>query len=119
MGTSIFTAEPLCSSPETTATLLIGYTPIQNEKFKVWRKKKKVQHPHLRPSAAKRINIPWWLRQLKNLPAVQETWFRSLCQEDLLKKRMATHSSILAWKIPWTEELGRAAAHGTQRAGHD
>ena len=40
-------------------------------------------------------------------------------QEDLLKKRMATHSSILAWKVPWTEESGRAAAHGTQRAGHD
>ena len=50
---------------------------------------------------------------------VQEAWVPSLRQEDLLKKRMATHSSILAWKVPWTEESGRAAAHGTQRAGHD
>ena len=43
---------------------------------------------------------------VKNLPAVQETWVQSLGQEDLLEKEMAIHSSILAWKIPWTEELG-------------
>ena len=42
----------------------------------------------------------------KNLPAVQETWVRLLGQEDPLEKGMATHSSILAWRIPWTEELG-------------
>ena len=41
---------------------------------------------------------------VKNLPAVQETWFRSLGQEDSLEKGMATHCSILAWRIPWTEE---------------
>ena len=41
---------------------------------------------------------------VKKLPAVQETWVRSLGQEDLLVKKMATHSSILAWEIPWTEE---------------
>ena len=41
---------------------------------------------------------------VKNLPAVQETWFQSLGQEDLLEKEMAAHSSILAWRIPWTEE---------------
>ena len=41
---------------------------------------------------------------VKKLPAVQETWVRSLGQEDLLVKEMATHSSILAWEIPWTEE---------------
>ena len=44
---------------------------------------------------------------LKNLPAVQETWVWSLSWEDLLEKEMATHSSILAWRIPWTEESGR------------
>ena len=44
---------------------------------------------------------------VKNLPAVQETRIRSLGQEDTLKKEMATHSSILAWKIPWIEEPGR------------
>ena len=40
---------------------------------------------------------------VKNLPAIQETWFRSLGQEDPLEKEMATHSSILVWEIPWTE----------------
>ena len=43
---------------------------------------------------------------VKNLPAMQETWVRFLGQEDLLEKGMATHSSILAWKIPWTEGPG-------------
>ena len=43
---------------------------------------------------------------VKNLPAVQETWVQSLGQEDPLEKEMATYSSILAWRIPWTEELG-------------
>ena len=44
---------------------------------------------------------------VKNLPVVQETWVQSLGQEDPLEKGMATHSSILAWRIPWTEEPGR------------
>ena len=43
---------------------------------------------------------------VKNLPAMQETWFQSLGQEDHLEMGMATHSSILAWRIPWTEDLG-------------
>ena len=43
---------------------------------------------------------------VKNLPVMQENWFRSLGQEDPLEKEMATHSSILAWRIPWTEEPG-------------
>ena len=43
----------------------------------------------------------------KNLPAMKEAWVQSLGQEDPLEKEMATHSSILAWKIPWTEESGR------------
>ena len=47
---------------------------------------------------------------VKNLPAMQETWVQSLGWEDSLEKRMATHSSILAWRIPWTEEPG-----GSQR----
>ena len=45
-------------------------------------------------------------QMVKNLPAVQETWVRSLGQEDSLEKGMATHSSILAWRIPWTEKSG-------------
>ena len=44
---------------------------------------------------------------VKHLPTMRETWVKSLGQEDLLEKEMATHSSILAWKIPWTEEPGR------------
>ena len=55
----------------------------------------------------------------KNLPAVQETQIWSLGQEDPLEKEMATHSSILAWKTPWTEEPGRLQSIGSQRVGHD
>ena len=59
------------------------------------------------------------VQMVKNLLAVQETWVRSLHWEDLLEKEMATHSSILAWKIPWTEELIRLQSMGLQRVGHD
>ena len=58
-------------------------------------------------------------QRVKNLPAVQETHVQSLGREDLLEKGMATHSSILAWEIPWTEELGRLQSMGSQRVGHD
>ena len=56
---------------------------------------------------------------VKNLPAMQETWVRSLGQEDPLKDGMATYSSILAWRILWTEEPGRLQSMGLQRIGHD
>ena len=56
---------------------------------------------------------------VKHLPTVWETWVQSLGWEDLLEKEMATHSSILAWKIPWTEEPGRLWSMGSQRVGHD
>ena len=56
---------------------------------------------------------------VKNLPAVQETWVRSLGWEDPLEKGMATHSSILTWRIPWTQEPGRLQSMGSQRVGHD
>ena len=49
---------------------------------------------------------------VKNLPAMQETWAQSLGQEDPLEKETATHSSILAWEIPWIEEPDRATVHG-------
>ena len=55
-------------------------------------------------------------QMVKNLPAMQETWVRSLDCEDPLKKGMATHSSILAWRIPWTEEPGGLQSMGSQRA---
>ena len=49
---------------------------------------------------------------------MQETWVQSLVQEDILEKKMATRSSILAWEIPWTEELGGLQSMGSQRIGH-
>ena len=58
-------------------------------------------------------------QSVKNLPAVQETQVRSLGWEDPLEKEMATHSSILAWKISWTEEPGGLQSMGSQRVGHD
>ena len=56
---------------------------------------------------------------VSNLPAVQEIQIRSLGREDPLEKEMATHSSILTWRIPWTEEPGRLQSTGLQRVGHD
>ena len=58
-------------------------------------------------------------QRLKHLPAMQETWVRSLGQEDPLEKEMATHSSIFAWRIPWTEEPGMLQSMDSQRVGHD
>ena len=56
---------------------------------------------------------------VKRLPTVPETWVQFLGQEDLLEKEMAPHSSILAWKIPWTEEPGRLQSMGLLRMGHN
>ena len=53
------------------------------------------------------------------MPAMRETWVQSLGWEDPLEKEMATHSSILAWKIPWTEEPGGLQSTGQQRVRHD
>ena len=58
-------------------------------------------------------------QMVKCLPAVQETWVQSLGWKDPLEKEMATHSSTLAWKIPWTEEPGRLQSMGLQRVRHD
>ena len=58
-------------------------------------------------------------QSVKNLPAVQETHVQSLGREDPLEKETATHSSILAWKISWTEEPGGLQSMGSQRVGHN
>ena len=58
-------------------------------------------------------------QRLKHLPAMRETWVQSLGWEDPLEKEMATHSSILAWRIPWTEEPGGLQSTGLQRVGQD
>ena len=56
---------------------------------------------------------------VKNLPAMQETWVQSLGQEDPLEKGMVTHSRIVAWRIPWTEEPSGLQSMGLQGVGHD
>ena len=56
---------------------------------------------------------------VKNMPAMQETRVQSLGREDPPEKGMATHTSVLAWRIPWTQEPGRLQFMGSQRVGHD
>ena len=63
--------------------------------------------------------FPGGSQMVKNLLAIQETWVQSLGGKDPLEKEMATHSSILAWRIPWTEESGGIQSMGSQRVGHD
>ena len=58
-------------------------------------------------------------QMVKNLPAMLEIWVQSLGREDPLEQGMATHSSILAWRIPWTEEPGGLQSVGSQRAAHN
>ena len=70
----------------------------------------------LKDNQALEIGLPWWLRLL---PAMQEIWVLSLGLEDPLKKGIATHSSILAWEIPWTEEPGKLQPMESQRVRHD
>ena len=62
---------------------------------------------------------PLIAQMIKSLPAMQETWVQSLDQQDPLEEEMATLSSILAWRIPWTEEPGGLQSMGSQRVGHD
>ena len=58
-------------------------------------------------------------QMVKNLPVIRETWVQSLGWKDPLEEGMATHSSILAWRIPWTEEPGGIQSMGSERVGHD
>ena len=60
-----------------------------------------------------------WVKSLPTMQETQEMWVQSLGQEDPLEERMATHSSILAWRIPWTEESDGLQSKGWQRVGHD
>ena len=90
------------------------------------KKKKSVLYTssfNLRPQIVKATQIilmySLLVQSVKNLPAVQETRVQSLGWEDPLEKKMATHSSILAWKISWTEEPGGLQSMGSQRVGHD
>ena len=66
-----------------------------------------------------RMGLPSWLQTVKNLPAMQKTRVQSLGRKDPLEKEMATHSTILAWRIPWTEGPGGLQSLGSQKVGHD
>ena len=66
-----------------------------------------------------RVRASWAAHTVKNLPAIGETWVQSLGWEDPLEKEMTTHSSFLAWRIPWMEEPGGLQSMGSQRIGHD
>ena len=73
-------------------------------------------------SAQKAQKLPWtslMAQSVKHLSTMRETRVQSLGQEDPLEKEMETHSSTLAWKIPWTEEPGRLQSMGSRRVGHD
>ena len=63
-------------------------------------------------------DLPWWLT-VKNLPAMQETWVRSLGLEDPLEEGKTIHCSILVWRIPWKEEPGRLQFTASQRVRHN
>ena len=80
-------------------------------------------NPDLNPNLHQVEKVRIWtslvVQTVKRLPTMWVTWVPSLGQEDLLEKEMATHSSILAWKIPWTEEHGRLQSMGSQRVGHE
>ena len=65
------------------------------------------------------LRVSLVVQMVKNPPAMLETWVWSLCWEDPLEKGMATHSSIPAWRIPWTEEQGRLQSMGSQRVGYN
>ena len=82
---------------------------------------RKMEHSNLKETEGwERIRGASLVTQMvKNLPAMQETRVQSVGREDPLEKRMATHSSILAWRIPWTEETGRLQSMGSQRVSHD
>ena len=79
-----------------------------------------IQAHHKKQEKSQIYNLTSLMAQrLKRLPTMLETWVRSLGREDSLEKEMATHSSILAWRIPWTEEPGGLQSMGLQRVGHD
>ena len=77
------------------------------------------QNKHCFISYDVKIGASLMAQTVNNLCAMQETWVQSLDWEDPLEKKTATHSSILAWKIPWAEDPGRLQSMGLQRVGND
>ena len=76
-------------------------------------------HQYLKKMEYRVKSVPLVAQKLKHLPGMQETQVRSLHWEDPLEKEMATHSSTLAWRIPWREDPGGLQSMGLQRVGHD
>ena len=75
---------------------------------------------YIEDKVADEVRLMFGVAQLvKNLPAIRETWVQSLGWEDPLEKGMVTHSSVLAWRIPWTEEPSWLQSVGLQRVGHN
>ena len=74
---------------------------------------------HIERASYKKKKWPFVAQTVKNFPAMQETQVQSLGQEDLLEKGKATHSSMPAWRIPWTEEPGGLQSLGSQRVRQD
>ena len=99
----------LSSPPPTGTNITIIYRAIVEEED--WNLTQKIYH-NQRQKKGTSLVAP----VVKNPPAVQETWVRSLGREDPLEKEMATHSSIPAWKIPWTEEPGSLQSMGSQES---
>ena len=99
-GLPVVTTLPLCWGMRTVGEVVIVWGQEPCEKY------------HL-------LNFAVNLKPIKNLPAMQDTRVQSLGWKDPLEKGMATHSSILAWRIPWTEEPGKLQAIGSQRVGYD
>ena len=95
--------------------LMLGTRPLEREKGI----RERVGVVFLCRSWGRWHRLPLVAQMVKNLPAMQEPWVRSLGGEDPLEKGMATCSSILAWRIPWTEESGGLQSMGLQRVGHD
>ena len=96
-------ADPSTQSPDRSGHLVLGRSLVSNDRS--------------------HLEVGNWAclvaQMVKNPPAAQEIWVQSLGLEDLLEKEMATHSSILAWRIPQTEEPDRLQSMGSQRVGHD
>ena len=85
---------------------------------------REVRNAETKENSLRRLNnnnviIKLVVQRLKCLPAMREDWVQSLGREDPLEKEMATHSSILAWRIPWMEEPGGLQSMGLKRVGHD
>ena len=94
----------------------------KEHKLKLSEKKRCIKRKTEEPEASFHLPYPRGLgasliaQLIKNLPAMQETWAQPLGREDLLEKEMAAHSSILAWRIPWTEEPGRLQSTGSKES---